>query len=45
MGLPEDLKDYSADSFVIFTRGEILALLCIVLAGALLLDAWQRWFA
>ena len=45
MGLPEDLKNFHEDSFVIFTRGEILVLLGIALAAAMILDAWQRWFA
>lgn len=40
----DDLKNFRANcGFVLFTEGEALILLGIILAGALLLDALQRW--
>ena len=43
--LPHDLKEYRQDAFVIFTPEECVIILGVVLAGALLLDALQRWAA
>lgn len=42
MALPDDLKHHSEDSFQLFTEGETLTLLGVVLAACLLLDLLQR---
>lgn len=43
--LPDDLHHWRASNgFMLFTESEALILLGIVLAGALLVDALQRWF-
>ena len=45
MGLPQDLKDYKADSFVILTEGEIAVIAAVLGFGLLAYDILSRIFS